>query len=407
MIRWITDYLGTAPWELAKNTTGVKILDVRDLVDATGNSTELVAAKIKAGTELIENGEKLIVCCEYGMSRSNAIAVGILCNIEKLTFNQSLKLVISLTKEEQIKLSVLKSVSQIFAVSEANSQEKKILVIDYEGYIAKSLMDLSCSNKFVIPDNFNLDVLLYNPALFYLFVIENNINSIAFISCKGIINTNQFISDLLLIIKNVLDVIVSTNCDLYFISTLDLFLGYDRKSVTIKHNTLKKPHGNKGLAYSLAEDLLLYHKKIYKLNIAIIRIPIVYGYQISKPYFIANFIQKAKSNIDIRIHQYKNNLAWVNLIHVKDVARFILKVIDNKYFEVYHIDGSEKLNTYEISKNIIKMFSSTSNLQFIQMESNIVKINVNMSYLEEELSWKPQENFYKTIKDNNNGKTPN
>jgi len=54
MIRWINDYISTAPWKFAKKTPDAVILDVRDLVDGVGNSNELVAEKVKTGVEIIQ-----------------------------------------------------------------------------------------------------------------------------------------------------------------------------------------------------------------------------------------------------------------------------------------------------------------------------------------------------------------
>lgn len=401
MIRWINNYIGTAPWKFAKETTDGEILDVRDLVDGVGNSNELVAEKIKSGVEIIQKRKKLIVCCEYGMSRSNAIAVGIICRIEKITFEQSLKLVISSTKEEQIKLSVLKTIKKIIDQDKRVGEEKrkKILIIDPEDYIGKSLAGLLSFDRFsLFNSKSDFHELMSNPAQLYLVVLEQRIGKIVFVSSGDVVNTNQFIGNLLFIIKNILDVSLEAQCDLIFISTIDVFLGYKKKNLTVKSTTSKKPFGNKGIAYSFAEDLIGYYKNNYKLNVAVLRIPVVYGEHDTKPYFIANFIRKAQLGMEIKIHRYINNLAWVNLIHVKDLAKFILEIIKKKRFGIYNIDGGEGLNTHEISKKIIKFYSSNSKLSFVELENNIVRIKVAGTDISEKLDWKPQENFYNTIK---------
>lgn len=410
MIRWITNYLGTAPWRNAKDTPNVEILDVRDLIDDDGNSSKLVAEKIKEGIEVVQKQKKLVVCCEYGMSRSNAIAVGIICSIEKITFNQGLKLVINSTKETQIKLSVLKVVNKITGDNRTLSDEmdEKILVIDYDDYVGKSIAKLLDAEKFILINNKSEPSELFkNPALLYLFIVENNITKIVFISCEGVINTNQFIGNLLFVVKNILDVSIATDCSLFFISTIDVFLGYKKKTLTIKASTRKKPDGNRGIAYSFAEDLISLYQKDYKLNVAILRMPIIYGEHLTKPYFLANFIRKAQSDTEIKTHRYINNLAWVNLVHVNDSAKFILKVIEKEKFGIYNIDGGEKLNTYDISKIILKIYASSSKLTSIKLEKKLVKINIDIKQLTEKIGWQPQENFYKTIKNKIYAKTSN
>ncbi|HMH23180.1 MAG TPA: NAD-dependent epimerase/dehydratase family protein [Puia sp.] len=401
MIRWITDYVGTAAWEFAKAISDVEILDVRDLVDGIGNPDTLVEEKISLGVEAIQKQKKLIVCCEYGMSRSNAIAVGIICKVENITFNQGLKLVIESTKEDQIKLSVLKTVNKIVAKREPlkGKTRDKVLIIDYEDYIGRQLADQLNSRKALLlnkkPD---FRELLSNPALFYLLAVENDIDRIVFVSCDGVINTNEFIGKLLFYLKNVLDVCIEADCDLVFISTFDIFLGYKKKTLAVKPGTIKNPHGNRGIAYSFAEDLIDNYRKNFKLNAAIIRIPVVYGKHTTKPYFITNFIRKAQAGAEIRIHRYKNNLAWVNLIHVNDLAKFIFQLIKRKQVGVYNIDGGERLNTSDISKSVIKAYSSDSKISFVELENDHIRINVNLGQIKRKFGWTPRENFYKTIK---------
>ena len=77
-IRWINEYLGTAPAADIVELDNIKIIDVRDLVDKAGNQSETIKEKIMTGVKYLQSGEKTIVCCDYGISRSNAVAIGII-----------------------------------------------------------------------------------------------------------------------------------------------------------------------------------------------------------------------------------------------------------------------------------------------------------------------------------------
>jgi len=55
----------------------------------------------------------------------------------------------------------------------------------------------------------------------------------------------------------------------------------------------------------------------------------------------------------------------------------------------------EVMHTYDISKSIIKFYSSKSKLSFVKLENNLVRIKVAET---KKLDWKPNENFYRTIK---------
>ncbi len=78
MICWITDRLGTAPATSVHLEPGMRIVDVRELVDKEGNEAANVKPLIDAGVAALNDGDRVVVCCDYGISRSNAVAAGIL-----------------------------------------------------------------------------------------------------------------------------------------------------------------------------------------------------------------------------------------------------------------------------------------------------------------------------------------
>lgn len=86
MIRWITPFLGTAPAGSTDIEPDTGIVDVRDLVDKSGNDPRSVRAKIEQGVALLDEGRRVVVCCDYGVSRSNSIAAGILSRHADLPF---------------------------------------------------------------------------------------------------------------------------------------------------------------------------------------------------------------------------------------------------------------------------------------------------------------------------------
>jgi nucleoside-diphosphate-sugar epimerase len=401
MIRWITHHIGTAPWEQANRIPDVEMLDVRDLVDGAGNPVKLAEEKINAGVAILREKKRLVVCCEFGMSRSNAIAVGILCRMENISFDQGLRLVIDATKEAQIKLSVLKTVKKILNEGEASKRKKaeKVLIIDYEGVIGKELSShLGRVSALVLDKSADFSGLLGNPALLYLLLEENSIHRIVFIGCAEVINTNEFVGKLLFFLKNVLDTCKEAECGLLFLSTLDVFSGYGKKTVTVKPGSAKRPSGNRGIAYSLAEELLAVYKKESRLEAAVVRIPTVYGAQETKPYFIANFIRKAQSGAEINIHKYRNNLAWVNIIHVNDLVRFISRLLKKRFFGIFNIDSGEELNTLDMVKQIVGIYSSSSKISVIDLENDHPKIKVGLGRIKGELGWRPREKFQLIIK---------
>src|SRR5579872_4507481 len=107
MIRWITEKLGTAAWGNFTAPPDAEIVDARDLLDKEGNDADVVRRKILRALPQLRSGQRIIVCCDYGMSRSNAIAAGLLALEKGISFEEAVRRVIEKTGEKAIKISVL------------------------------------------------------------------------------------------------------------------------------------------------------------------------------------------------------------------------------------------------------------------------------------------------------------
>jgi protein-tyrosine phosphatase len=71
-----------------------RIIDVRTLVDGPNPSFDYELSIMRVISNL-EIDEKVVICCRLGISRSNAIALGVLVHYFKIEFDQALELIIS------------------------------------------------------------------------------------------------------------------------------------------------------------------------------------------------------------------------------------------------------------------------------------------------------------------------
>lgn len=71
-----------------------RIVDVRTLNDGP-NSLFDYELNIMRVISYLELDEKVVVCCRLGLSRSNAIALGVLVNHFKINFNRAMELISS------------------------------------------------------------------------------------------------------------------------------------------------------------------------------------------------------------------------------------------------------------------------------------------------------------------------
>ncbi len=71
-----------------------RIIDVRTLIDGDNAPSEYVLNIVRV-TSYLELHEKVVICSSVGVSRSNAIAVGVLVRYFKMDFYKAIELVIS------------------------------------------------------------------------------------------------------------------------------------------------------------------------------------------------------------------------------------------------------------------------------------------------------------------------
>ncbi len=101
MTYWIEEgILGTC--SLTEITPkGVIILDVRDLKDGW-NDPILIRIKVNTVFKCINTGHPVIIRCQAGIGRSNAIAISTLCKLNGKSWDENEKLVKEKVRRTQI-----------------------------------------------------------------------------------------------------------------------------------------------------------------------------------------------------------------------------------------------------------------------------------------------------------------
>ncbi len=80
-MKWLNQDIATAAFNEVNHClpdTNTSIVDVRDLVDKAGNDIDYIKSKIDESLVFLQQHKKIIICCDYGMSRSNSIGIGVL-----------------------------------------------------------------------------------------------------------------------------------------------------------------------------------------------------------------------------------------------------------------------------------------------------------------------------------------
>lgn len=92
---------------------GWTVLDCRVLEDGSGNSLSLYESLIDAGCLMIDRDGKVMVGCTAGISRSNAIAAGILMKKFGYSYHDALNLVHEKGKTDLIERAHLNALKKL------------------------------------------------------------------------------------------------------------------------------------------------------------------------------------------------------------------------------------------------------------------------------------------------------
>jgi len=402
MIRWITDNLGTARIEDV-NDKEYTVVDVRDLVDREGNTNQVILEKIDAVVNLLKQNHKVVICCDYGISRSNAIAIGAIVKCFNYDFDEAVKFVMERTEETTIRIDLLNSVKQALEINKKatiTTNNKKILITGGTGFIGSALTArLGKNYDLVIPTRQEVSI-LDGPIKLDLIIKNSDVDTIIHLANPRMYSTTESMGQSLVMLKNVLDVCKENNLNLLYLSSWVVYSGYNSSNLIASETLPLRPKGTYGETKALCETLVNQYRDLYDLNIYLLRLSPVYGVGSDKPKFIYTFFQKALKNETIFTHKYINNLPILDLIHVNDVISAIERIIRAKPASSFNLNIGSGIghSTFEIAKMIKEMCSSNIVIRHHEINDFVANIIMDISKAKKVLGWHPTINLKDGLK---------
>lgn len=399
-VRWITPLLGTAPADEMQNFIDVQIVDVRDLVDKGGNRTEAVKEKIMAGVHHLKNGAKTIVCCDYGISRSNAIAAGILAVHEEIPFSDAVRTVQQQTGEKEIKLEPLNVVRRAI---ENRSDKKKtagkraILVTGANGFVGTQVVR-RLKDKFdvIAPTHESLDVEQGGTQL-SLLVDQHDVDCILHLASPRVYTSNSALGETLVMLRNVLDVCVSQDVSLIYPSSWETYSGY-AGTLLADEAVAALPRGPYGETKHLAELMIKHWQQTTGLRCALIRSSPVYGSGSKKPKFIYNFVEKARKSETIVTHRYLNGEPALDLLHIDDLVAALVMACEQEYVGTLNVGTGIATSTRLIAELLKHELGSNSAIEHTEIETGVACVAMNYRKAEQALGWRPRVALHDGLK---------
>lgn len=395
MVRWITENLGTAKRIDVDDKEG-SVVDVRDLVDKAGNTDQVVLERINTVVDLLKQKHKVIVCCDYGMSRSNAIAVGAIAKYSDYGFDEATKSVMERTGEAAINIDILNSVRRVLEINSKDSvsnSSNTLLITGGTGFIGSSLAaKLAENHNVVMPTRQEVD-LLDGPVRLDLVVKSNGVDTVLHLANPRVYSTNEAMGKSVIMLKNVLDVCRENNTKLVYVSNWEVYSGYRSESLLASEALPKFPKGAYGSSKYLCESLVEQHHRLYGLEYAILRCSSIYGIGSDRPKFIYSFLNKALSDEDITTHKYRNGFPILDLLYIDDLISVFLDILQSNYCGFLNIGSGIGVSTSELAGKIVEITASKSVIKHHDIQDFAPNIVMDISKAKAILGWYPKTNI--------------
>ncbi len=412
MIRWVTPFLGTAPASKVELEHDMRLLDVRDLVDKFGNHPDAIYDKIETGLKFLKEGRRVVVGCDYGISRSNSVAAGLLSVFKNISFDDAAYQVVQSTGELEIKLGPLNAVrSALLDKKEAavlniiQKDRLRVLLTGGTGFIGQCFSSEYADEYSLHAPSSDEINLLSGATLLDLYAKKNQVSFCVHLANPRVYTSNKAMGDAVTMLRNVLEVCVSNNLHLIFPSTHEIYLGCvlaEGQKDCVLHvdeNTTPCPKGPYGETKYLCENLINHYRKKHGLKATILRSSLLYGPSSDRPRFLYNFIAKALKNEDIYTHQYQNAKPMLDILHVTDFTSAIHCALQSSVCHDVNLGGNSIWSTQDIAGYVCEALGSQSKIKPRLVEDNIVNIAFQNISVNQKIGWKQNMEFKQGIND--------
>ena len=391
-INWITQKLGTGPFGVDDLPTGTVCIDIRGLVDRGGNNPTILAGYVRSALLELKHGYSVVICCDHGISRSNALAAAVLSRYEKISISEAVRRVLSVTDNAEIRLEVLDSIRIAIEdewFSPIRPERQRWLLTGSKGYLGSALSASAPENiDLLCPSHAELDLSKGGPAI-DLYVRENQVSRILHFAVPHVSNTNSSFGETLAVLRNVLDTCVSNGLTLFFPSRWEVFSGYKGMDLVANETTPLKPSGILGDVKFLSEKLIEIFVQRSGVQALILRSGLVYGGG-SAPNFMRLFIERSLTGNNIYTHIYSNGEPKLDLLHIEDWISGCWALLRNNLDGIYHCGMGDFVSTNEVARMIIKNINGVSNVDQIKIEDSFANVALNAYKLEKAVGWIPK-----------------
>ena len=391
-VRWITPLLGTAPAAALDPEADVAVLDVRELVDRAGNNPDRLREKILTGVALLRDGRKTVICCDHGISRSNAIAAGILSQAEDIPLRDAIRRVIAATGEHEMRPDVLEAVQRALPDSadtrDRRQGKQRWLLTGGSGSLGTLISATAPENiEIVRPSRSELD-LLHGSVNLGLYADETGISRILHFASPRIGNTNVALGEALVMLRSVLEAASTRDLPVLMPSRWEVFAGYSGETLIATEDTPQKPAGVLGDTKYLLESLARAWTDMSRARVTILRSALVFGQGLA-PHFLRTFMRKAQAGEPITTHLYDDGQPLLDLMEAEDWISAFWALTRSDEPGLFQAGGGDLVGTRQLAEMVEEASGRGCQVGELPVEGKAANVRLDSGRLQRLTGWKP------------------
>lgn len=388
MTRWIVKgRLGTAPYseDLRGEAT---VIDVRELVDRAGNDPHAIRRKVDEGVVALNGGATVIVACDMGISRSNAIAAGILAKWRRVPYDAALDEVVSSTRESSIKLDVISAVRRALFDDAPTADAGRVMVTGATGFLGCNVLAREHDRiELFAPRRDELD-LLGAASQLERYCRERGIGQILHLAHPRVFTTNESLGQSLTILKNLIDVCRVVGIRLILPSGAVVFSGYQSSGRSVFADTEPWPKGIYGETKFLQEGLVRTAVRNGDIEATIVRIAPTYGPGGDRPRLIRFFYRSLLEKRPIVTHLYRDATpARLDLLYIDDAVSGLERVLGDRALSIYHLAPAASYTPREVAGRMAVLLGVAPEFNEMPIDEYASNIFLESTESRRELGW--------------------
>lgn len=334
----------------------------------------------------------LLVCCDYGISRSNTIAAAILARRDGLSFDEAFAITQQQTGEMRMDYGIVQTVRATFDVPTAQPPVAgRVLITGGTGFLGQWLNRVAGDRfEFVCMGSKDID-LTTSPFGLDAAVRKHRPDTIIHLANPRIYHTHEVVGQSLAMLRNVADVCHQHGAFLVFPSSWVVFSGRKNEGeIMVGDDEPPMPYGNYAMSKALSENMLDYLGKTGRIKACILRMTPIYGEGSSLPRFLFRTAEVCRAGKPVTTHCYRNGRPKLQLLHASDAAHSLALAAAKQPLGTFNIGGTEAMTTQNLARTIASVTGTQFESQETALQASVANITLDTTKARTELGWEPK-----------------